>query len=515
MKYKFITKAQLDFGMKQNNKIIIKNTIAQYIKTIVSVIVSIYTARVILHELGVEDYGIYSVIASFIALFGVLNASMIVSIQRFLSCEIADNNKEEINRIYSTSILSHIGLALIVLLLAETIGVYFVSEHMVFPEGKLHDALFVFHCVAITFAINIISIPQQAVLISFEKIFLSSIVGIIESFLKLGIAIVLMYFSDNKLIIYATLFAAVSIMIRLLYSIAIKLSLKELKFKWHFTKETFKKVTGFASWNLFGGIANLGKIQGVNIILNLFFGTVVNAAYGLANQINSQLLFFSSSIFQASNSQIIQSYKRNDYNRLGFLVSKSAKSAFIMYFIISMPLLTVTDEVIYLWLGEVPKYCSIFVILMLLNSYIELFSSPLMLITQATGQIKKYFITISSVMILILPLSYIALKNGASPYAVLYITIIINLILLGIRLYYVSYNAHFPIAFYVKQVIAPAFTIIIMGTIASHYLSINISVDIYRILVALITSPVIVILLSFLILLNKSERHNILKYVRK
>lgn len=501
--------------MKQDNKIIIKNTIAQYIKTIVSVVVSIYTARVILHELGIEDYGIYSVIASFIALFGILNASMIVSIQRFLSCKIAEDDKEEINRIYSTSILSHIGLALIVLFLAETVGVYFVSEHMVFPAGKLNDALFVFHCVAITFAINIISIPQQAVLVSFEKIFLSSIVGIIESFLKLGIAVALMYFSNNKLVIYAILFAAVSILIRFLYSIAIKLSLGDLKFKFQFNKKTFSKVTGFAGWNLFGGIANLGKIQGVNIILNMFFGTIVNAAYGLANQINSQLLFFSSSIFQASNSQIIQSYKKNDYNRLAFLVSKSAKSAFIIYLIISMPLLIVTDEVINLWLGEVPMYCSTFVILMLLNSYIELFSSPLMLITQATGRIKNYFITISSVMILILPLSYIALKNGASPYAVLYITIAINLVLLGIRLYYVSYNAHFPIAFYVKQVVAPAFSIIILGAIASYYICMNVSTDIYRILVAFFTSPVIVILLSWLMLLNKSERNNILKHVRK
>lgn len=501
--------------MKQDNKIIIKNTIAQYIKTIVSVVVSIYTARVILHELGVEDYGIYSVIASFIALFGILNASMIVSIQRFLSCKIAENDQEEINRIYSTSILSHIGLAIIVLLLAETVGVYFVSEYMVFPVGKLDDALFVFHCVSISFAINIISIPQQAVLVSFEKIFLSSIIGIIESFLKLGIAVALMYLSDNKLIIYAILFAAVSILVRFLYSIAIKLSLGYLKFKFQFNRETFSKVTGFAGWNLFGGIANLGKIQGVNIILNMFFGTVVNAAYGLANQINSQLLFFSSSIFQASNSQIIQSYKKNDYNRLEFLVSKSAKSAFIMYFIISMPLLIVTDEVINLWLGEVPMYCSTFVILMLLNSYIELFSSPLMLITQATGRIKNYFITISSVMILILPFSYIALKHGAEPYAVLYITIVINLVLLGIRLYYVSYNAHFPILFYVKQVIAPAFAIIIFGTIALHYFCINISSDIYRILLAFLISPVIVILLSWLMLFNKSERNNILKHVRK
>lgn len=501
--------------MKQDNKIIIKNTIAQYIKTIVSVIVSIYSARIILQQLGVEDYGVYAVIVGFVALFGVLNSSMIVSVQRFISCEIAHKNYPQINKIYNTSTLAHIGLAMIVLLLAETIGLYFVSNHMVFPDGKLDDAIYVFHCVIISFAINIISIPQQAVLVSFEKIFLSSIIGIIDTLLKLAIAFALMCFNNDRLVAYALMFAGVSIFIRILYSIAVKIYIPELKFNRKFCKKTFKEVANFAGWNLFGGIANIGKIQGVNIILNTFFGTVVNAAYGLANQINSQLLFFSTSIFQASNSQIVQSYKKQDYNRLESLVSSSAKTAFTLFFIISMPLLIVTDDVIKLWLGEIPQYCSMFVILMLLNAYIELFSSPLMLITQATGRIKNYFLVISSVMIMILPLSYIALKLGASPYSVLYVTIGINIILLAIRLWFVSYNAKFPIAFYVKGVILPAFFIIVVSTFIGHHISSLISNDIYRILTAFISSPIIIGGLSLFVLFKKSERKQLLKYVLK
>lgn len=501
--------------MKQENKIIIKNTIAQYIKTIVSVIVSIYSARIILQQLGVEDYGIYAVIVGFVALFGVLNSSMIVSVQRFISCEIAHKNYPQINKIYSTSTLAYIGLAIIVLLLAETIGLYFVSNHMVFPDGKLDDAIYVFHCVIISFAINIISIPQQAVLVSFEKIFLSSIIGIIDTLLKLAIAFALMCFNDDRLVAYALMFAGVSIFIRILYSIAVKIYIPELKFNRKFCKKTFKEVTNFAGWNLFGGIANIGKIQGVNIILNTFFGTVVNAAYGLANQINSQLLFFSTSIFQASNSQIVQSYKKQDYSRLKSLVSSSAKTAFTLFFIISMPLLIVTDDVIKLWLGEIPQYCSMFVILMLLNAYIELFSSPLMLITQATGRIKNYFLVISSIMIMILPLSYIALKLGASPYSVLYVTIGINIILLAIRLWFVSYNAKFPIAFYVKGVILPAFFIIVVSTLTGHYISSLVSNDIYRILTAFISSPIVTGTLALILLFKKSERKQLLKYVLK
>ena len=501
--------------MKQENKIIIKNTIAQYIKTIVSVIVSIYSARIILQQLGVEDYGIYAVIVGVVALFGVFNSSMIVSVQRFISCEIAHKNYTQINKIYSTSTLAHIGLAMIVLLLAETFGLYFVSNYMVFPDGKLEDAIYVFHCVIISFAINIISIPQQAVLVSFEKIFISSIIGIIDTLLKLAIAFALMCFNDGKLVAYALMFACVSIFIRILYSFAVKFYIPDLKFKRTFCKKTFKEVTNFAGWNLFGGIANIGKVQGVNIILNTFYGTVVNAAYGLANQINSQLLFFSTSIFQASNSQIVQSYKKQDYNRLKSLVSSSAKTAFTLFFIISMPILIVTDDVIRLWLGEVPQYCSMFVILMLLNAYIELFSSPLMLITQATGRIKNYFLVISSVMIMILPLSYIALKLGASPYSVLYVTMGINIILLAIRLWFVSYNAKFSVSFYVKEVILPAYIIIVVSTFIGHYVSSLISNDIHRILATFISSPIIIGSLSLVLLFNKSERKQLLKYVFK
>lgn len=499
--------------MKRENNIIVKNTIAQYIKTIVSVIVNVYSARIILNQLGVEDYGIYSVIVGFVTLFGVLNSVMIVSVQRYISCEIANENYERIRQIYNTSIITHIGLALIVVILAETVGLFFLKEYMVFPNGKIDDAVFVFHCIVISFAINIVSVPQQGALVSFEKIFVSSIIGIIDSFLKLGIAFTLMLVSDEKLKLYALLFACVSILIRVAYSIAIKFHIPQLKFNFWFNKETFNEITGFASWNLLGGIANIGKIQGVNILLNMFFGTVVNAAYGLANHINSQLLFFSASIFQASNSQIAQSYQKGDYKRLEFLVSKPTKMAFILYLIITMPLLITTNEIIYLWLGEIPQYCPVFIVLMLLNSYIELFSSPLMIITQATGRIRNYFIAISSVMIMILPISYLFLKAGANPYYVLYTTIGINIILLSMRLWFVSYNAKFPIKFYIKDILIPSFLTIFISTFIIKIVCNIISLDIYRIIVCTILSPTTILIISGILLLNKTERNQFLRYV--
>lgn len=495
------------------NKIIVKNTIAQYIKTIVSVIVNIYAARIILEQLGIDDYGIYTAVASFVAIFGVINSSMVVSVQRFISCEIAVNNHKRVSEIYSTSLLTHIGIALLIILLAGTIGQYFIREYMVFAPGKLDDALFVFCCVLISFAVNVISIPQQAILISYEKIFLSSIIGIIESLLKLGIAFALMFAKDDKLILYAILFAIVSIIVRFGYSIVVKMSLPSLKFIKEFNKSTFKEVCGFAGWNFFGGVANMGKSQGVNILLNVFFGTAVNAAYGLAYQLESQLLFFATSIFQASNSQIVQSYKIKDFKRLDTLIQSSTKTAFFLFFIITSPLIIITDDIMTLWLGNVPEYCSFFVALMLINAYIELFSSPLMIITQATGRIKSYFISISSIMIMIIPLSYVALKYGADPYVVLYITIIINCILLIVRLWYVSYKAGVTVRSYIFRVIIPFVIIAVINITVLTLIMSQIHLGIIlRIIICYIISSITTALSSYLIVLSSEERKKILKY---
>lgn len=493
--------------MKYQNKILLKNTIAQYLRIIISIIGTLISTRIVLAQLGISDYGIFSVLAGFIALFGILNNSMIVAVQRFLSYEIPLNNNLRLNQIYSTSIIIHLIIATIVVILCETVGLYFVKTQMTFASGKLDDAIFVFHCVVISFAFNIISIPQQGTLIAYEKIFLASIVNIIETLLKLFAAILLMLVTADKLILYAIFYVIISIIIRILYTLCVKHYISDLKFQFRFNKQTCKELTGFASWNLLGAIANVGKVQGVNILLNLFFNTVVNAAYGIANQINSQLLFFSSSIFQSSNSQIVQSFRLRDGNRLQFLVFQSSKFAFILYFIVTLFVFSTTEDLLFVWLDNVPEYCSIFVKLMVVNSCIELFSSPLMLITQATGQIRNYFIVISSVMILILPISYVFLQLGYNPYIVLYVSIVINIILLIIRMIFVKNSCNFiELNKYLTQVILPAFLIMIITCSTIPYISLIPNIWM-RIMAGAILSPLSVIILSYLFLLTKHEKN--------
>jgi len=499
--------------MKEQNKIIIKNTIAQYIRVITTALVSIISVRIVLNKLGTDDYGIFSVIAGFIALFGVLNSSLIVSIQRHISYEIPTGNNSKISTLYSTSFTIHILLAIIVFILSETVGLYFMVNFMKFPVGRLDAAILVFHSVVISFILNIISIPQQAILIAYEKIYLSSVIGIIDVFLKLAIAILLVYIDSDKLIFYAYGCLIIAIITFILYLVSTYISIKQIRLKITIDKTCFHQLIGFASWNLFGGIANLGKIQGVNVLLNIFFGTAINAAYGLANVINSQLLFFSSSIFQSSNSQIIQSYRKHDYERLNFITSQTTKFAFIIYFCITSVFLISSHEILTIWLGNVPPYCSIFVRLMLLNSYIELFSSPLMFIMQASGNIKNYFLCISSVMILILPISYVLLKCGAEPYTVLTITITINLILLYIRIWFVKNKAKIPIQEFVYKVILPCLLLFALATPILYAIYLSTGGTWGRIIITTCSSILVVGTLSYFFVLSKDNRKFIKSHV--
>lgn len=499
--------------MNDQNRRIVKNTVAQYCRIIITAILAILSSRYILQGLGIDSYGVFSVVAGFISLFGFLNNSLLVAVQRFISYEIPTSNRDNINKIYNTSSFIHIVLACIILLLGETLGLYFIKHQMTFPSGQLDNAIIVFQCVMVSFIFNIISIPQQAVLVAYEKIQVFSIIGIVESVLKFICALTLKYYTGNKLVYYAVIFLVISISIRILYTVIVQLNFRFLKNKFRPDKAYLQQLSHFASWNTFGAVANLGKVQGVNVLLNMFFGTAVNAAYGLANQLNSQFVFFHSSIFQAANSQVIQAYRNNDKERLTTLVDQTTKYAFLLYAIATITVFVTSHDLLFLWLDDVPEYCNVFVRLMIINSAIELFSTPLMFIVQASGKIKNYFILISVILLLILPFSYIALRLGCDPQVVLVITIFINILALFIRLLYSSKVVNYDAKGYLVRVIIPSFVVILLLLpISSIYTQIpGLAV---RLLVGVTTVPALVIVMSWFILFNEIERRYLLNYAK-
>lgn len=455
--------------MKDVNRRLVKNTIAQYIRIVISAVCGLVAVRIVLKELGLSDYGIYTLIGGLVAFLGVLNSAMIVSTQRFISVEIANGNIAKVRDIYSTSVYIHFVLSIIILLLSETLGLYAINFWLNFPSNSLFAVNIVYQCTILTFILNVLSVPQQAMLIAYEKIYIAAIIGIIESILRLTAACILIAFIDSKLIYYSILILIIAIIIRTAYKVATT-AITGIKYHKNFSRDNIKSFAGFAWWNLFGGVAMIGKVQGVNIILNLFFGTVINATYGIANQINSQLMIFSSSIFQSSNSQTIQAWKNNDFSRLDFLIQKVSRIAFMLFLIITIPIYILTDDVFNLWLGKIPEYADIFLKLMLLNSYIELFSTPMMFVIQATGKVKKYFIVISSILLLILPISYLFLKWGYPPQTVLSITIVVNIFVLLIRGKYLTILANYSATKYFTKTIFPCIVTIIIGLLIPVYI---------------------------------------------
>lgn len=498
--------------MLKANKLIFKNTAAQYLKVIISTVISLFTTRIVLRQLGVADYGVFSVIAGFVTLFGVMNNSMIVAVQRFVSYEIPTKDNNKISSIYTTSLYIHVGMAILVLLLCETVGLYFLKNHMQFPVGKLDDAVFVYHCVIVTLIFNILSIPQQALLVSYEKIFISSIIGIIDTLLKLAGAVILIYISNDKLRAYAFIYAVVAISVRLLYSICVKKYISDIRFTKIFKPGILKELLSFAGWNLLGAVANVFKIQGVNVVLNMFYGTVINTAYGLANQISGNLTVLSSSIFQASNSQVIQAYRNEDLERLNFLVFKMTKFAFALFYLVSLPIVCLSDKLFFLWLGEVPEGSTVFLSLMVVNAVIELFSIPLMYIMQATGNIRKYFIVVSLTMLMIVPISYVLLKIGSPYYIVLIVTIAINILLLCIRTIFVSKVSVFKVRHFIKEIVLPSFIIVII-TLAVMYVLMNV-LSLNQWWLTGSCSLLFVVISVWLLLLTRAEKEIIISAVK-
>lgn len=495
--------------MASENRRLIKNTLTQYIRIIVSAICGLISVRILLQQMGIEDYGIYTIIGGFVAFLGILNATMTVSTQRFISVELAANNFIEIRKIYSSSVVIHLILSLIILVLAETIGLYAINHILNFPSDTSKTVNIVYQCTVFTFILNVLSVPQQAVLIAYEKIYLASLIGIAESILRLLAALVLAIISKDKLVVYVFLIFIISLSIRLTYNWAV-IRHTGIRFVTCIRKENFTKLIKFAWWTMFGGLANIGKTQGVNIILNLFYGTGVNASFGIANQVNSQLMVFSSSIFQSSNSQTIQAWKNQDMHRLDFLILKVTKVAFILFLLITVPVYILTDKILSIWLGEVPIYCTAFIKLMLINSYIELFSTPLMFIMQASGKIKNYFLIISSILLCILPISYIFLSYGYSPEIVLIVTICINILILMVRILFCNKTANYDAHNYIIKIIVPSLILIFTGVVGIDYIGAYFR---WNSIAICLISEILCILLCTYILVNKQERAKINEFL--
>ncbi len=426
--------------------------------------VTLYTSRVVLSALGVEDYGIYNVVGGVVAMFTMISGSLSSAISRFITFELGKGNQERLNKIFSTSVIIQLIIGAIIAILIETVGVWFLANKMVIPPDRLYAAKWVLQFSLITLIINLISIPYNATIIAHERMSAFAYISILEAFGKLAIAYFITIAPIDKLIFYAILMSLVALIIRFTYSAYCRRHFEEARFRWVFDKVLLKEMFGFAGWNFIGSSSALLRDQGGNMLLNIFAGgPAVNAAMGIATQVKSAIMQFSTNFMMALNPQITKSYASDNRDYMMTLIFQGARFAFYMLLTLSLPILISTPYILTLWLKVVPEYTVAFVRLALVFGMCESISQPLITAQQATGDIKNYQLIVGGLQMLNLPISYLFLRLGYPPVTVQVIAIFISMCCLAARLFLLRGMIKLSAREYIKRVL---FNVILVSAIA-------------------------------------------------
>ena len=450
---------------QDNNKRIAKNTLILYIRMLFTMAVSLYTSRVILNTLGVEDYGIYNVVGGVVAMFGFLNSAMSSATNRYITFNLGKGDNKRLQTIFSTTLQIHTIIAIVIVIFAEIIGTWFLYNKMQIPNDRLDAAFWVLQSSILSSVIMILSVPYNAAIIAHEKMSAFAYISIVEVVLRLIIVYLLNVFSYDKLIIYAILALAVQILIRFCYSIYCHRHFKETKYIKVWDKSLFKEMMSFAGWSFWGNMAAILYTQGLNMLLNVFFGPVVNAARAIAVQVQGAVQHFVSNFQMALNPQITKTYASGEIDQMHMLMFRSARFSFLLLFFIAFPLLLETDFILQLWLKTVPDNAVIFTQIMICISLIYTTANPCVIANQATGKVKIYQMVVGGILLLILPISYIVLKLGAPAYSVFIVHFCVESVAQFSRMYMLRKLINLPMWQYMKNIYIPIVTTVAVAII--------------------------------------------------
>ncbi|MDO5655735.1 MAG: lipopolysaccharide biosynthesis protein [Flavobacteriaceae bacterium] len=503
---------------EKNNKRILKNTIVLYFRMILIMVVTLFTARIVLNALGVQDFGIYSVVGGVVLFISFLNSAMAISTQRFLNFEMGRENLVQLKRVFSMSVNIHLIIGIIILLSLETFGIWFVENQLTIPENRLQAAITVYHFSAFSLFISIITVPYYADIIANEKMNIFAYIGIGEVLLKLGVAYLLIILDYDKLKLYGILLFIVTCLVQFSYYIYSRIKFPESKYSFFWDKQLFLKIISFASWTLIGSFATVMKNQGSNILLNIFFGPVVNAAKSVSAQAEGALSSFVSNFQLAMKPQIVKSYASKDISYLLNLIFSGAKYSYFLLLLISLPILLETPQILKIWLKLVPEYAVIFVRLAICGILIDTLSVTLMHSIQATGKIRLYQIVISSLFLSIIPISYLLFHMGYSPESLFVTTIAILVLILFFRVIIVKRQIPFSIHDYFRNVVLKAILVTILSLILPLIIIFNYDESISRLILIFLTSigsTLVIILLIGINNIEKAKLFETLKHLKK
>ncbi len=478
--------------------------------------ISIFTSRVVLQALGVDDYGIYNVVGGFVAMFSILSSSMVSASQRFISYEMGKVHPQ-MDRLFSGTVSIHLLLAVCVLVVFESFGIWFLNTQLNIASDRYYAANWVFQCSVLTFCINLISVPYNACIIAHEKMNAFAYISIYEALAKLGIVYLLRLSSFDKLIFYALLMLAVSISLRLLYGVYCTRHFDECRFHFIIDKPLFKDMLSFSGWNFIGSTAGILCTQGINVLINIFFGVALNAARGLAEQVNHAINSFITNFMTAMNPQITKSYAGRDYEYMNKLMFRGAKYATILFFFLSLPIFVKAEYILDLWLVEVPPYAAIFLRLAIIYSLFQSLSNTLYIGMLATGNIKKYQIVMGGLYIVTFPLCYLFFKVGLGPEWGYISSIIILFFGVFVRLYLLQKMIpSFSIMSFVKGTILKVLYVMFVSFIIVKMVSIiQIESDFSSLVFTVFVSVFIIPLSTYMLALESGERLMIKARIQK
>lgn len=501
--------------VENSNKRIAKNTMYLYVRMIFVLAISLYTSRIVLNVLGVMDYGVYNVVCGFVVMFNFLNTSMSNAIQRFYNYERGKSGLESLNIIYNNAIIIQFIIAAIIVVVVEVFGVWYVNNVMVIPIERLHAANWIFQFSIVSMVLIISNVPYSAAIMAHERMGYFAVVSVVDVLLKLIVVILLPHLPGDKLIIYGLLALTISLITFLMNYLYTHFQFRNLRFQFCYKVSILKEMFSFSCWNVLDTLAHTLKNQGTNILLNYFFGPIVNAASGIAMQVSGALQSFAYNIFTAFRPQLVQSYAEDNYARVRNMMYIMTKFSYSIMFFLALPIIIEVNYVLHIWLGDnISTYTASFVVLVIMNMIVANLNTPISQVVQATGRLKTYQLTATAIIGLTIPVAYICLKLGMIAEIVYVVILCITIINQTVSLFLMQKVFNYSIKDYLMKALLPCSIITISAPILPLIICKSMETSFVRLIVVIISDVIVAVPLFYFVLLNSEERVIVNKFIK-
>lgn len=502
-----------------NNQKLAKNTVFLYIRMIVVMLITFFTTRILLSTLGIEDFGIYNVVCGFVTMFSFLNTSMANGVQRFYSFAIGKNDPKSISKIFTLAAIIQLIIAIIIIVIVETVGIWYLYNKMNISANRVFAAFWVFQNALLSLFFVILTVPYNGAVMAYEKMNFYAIVSIIDAILKLVVVFILPYCGIDKLICYGLLISVISILDFLFNFFYCKRHFPQIKFVKHIDRGLLPSMISFSGWNIFGSLAHMGKIQGVNLVLNAFWGTVVNTAFGISAQISNAVSSLTAGFVTALRPQMIKSFAAGDLDYTMKLLYSASKLTFFLVLIIAVPIFEEISSILDFWLGvgKYPEMTIVFCKLTILTVLFDSFATPLSIIVHASGKMRTFQIVCSLVIISVVPLSYIVAKLWNDAVIVISIGLFTTILAQLVRLLLIKNIIKFSIISYCVKVFIPTTIVFLLSCIAAllvNRISIE-NLEFWGVLMKIGLNVIVCFIVIYIIGLSKTEKNLVKSFIKK